>query len=75
MDDHNELGEALNRYGEVATHEDCTHNGQGNCQGWMCYWENPRSYNTMLMCAKHAEQADKRQDEIFKNYYFDTAEY
>ena len=75
MDDHNESGDVLNHYGAVATHDDCTHSGEGQCEGHMLLWENPRSYNTMLMCEHHAERSDKRQSEIFKNYYFDSAEY
>jgi hypothetical protein len=75
MDDpRNNEGEPLNQYGEVATHQDCIHNPGGGCEGWMCWWENPRSYNRMLMCAHHAERADQQQAEIFRNYYFDAAE-
>lgn len=74
-DSRNELGEPLNKYGDVATHDDCIHNGDGGCQGWMCWWENPRSYNRMLMCANHAEKADKRQSEISRHYFMDQREY
>ena len=73
-DSRNQEGEPLNRNGEVATHEDCIHS-DSSCSGWMLWWENPRSYNRMLMCAHHAEVADKRQSEISKHYFMDQREY
>lgn len=72
MEDHNELGETLNQYGEVATHDDCGDNDKGDCQGWMCYWENPHTGNTRLLCAEHADQAERRQAKIQREYLNDT---
>jgi hypothetical protein len=65
-------GEPLNRYGEVATHDDCGDNHKGGCDGMMMYWENPHTGNTRLLCAEHGDQAEHRQAQIQRDYLNDT---
>lgn len=71
MDDHNELGEALNQYGEVATHDDCGDHDKAGCSGWLGFWENPHTGNKRLLCAEHMDQADRRQNAIHREYLND----
>lgn len=72
MSAHNELGETLNDLGEVATHQDCGENWRGGCSGWMCYWENPNTGNTRLLCADHADEAERRQNQIHRDFLNDS---
>jgi hypothetical protein len=71
---HNELGETLNSYGQVAQHEDCGDHdqpGRGKCSGWMGYWENPNTGNHRLLCAHHSDLAERRQAQIHRDYLND----
>lgn len=61
----------LNYYGEPATHDDCIHNFDANCDGVMVQWININTGNSMLMCWRHAWRADNRQYKIKAEYLHD----
>lgn len=75
MDRHTVEGDTLNSYGEIADHKDCGDNGapgRGKCGGAMLYWENPNTGNERLLCADHADLAERRQAQIHRDYLNDT---
>lgn len=69
----NDQTDTLNIYGEVATHMNCGENWRGGCEGWMCWWESPNTGMKRLLCAHHADEAERRQNEIHRNYLNDAA--